>query len=314
VPQKAEGAQEAEFKNYRYNNPGAGSFARGSAGQWPATNSPPSYGNTNPYVSPSIYPYSGHQNTAVPYGTPNFSYSLGPRAGFPAAGGQLGYSASHGASNQTSAYQSHYEDAPVQHQGAGRSMGMPQSNFQPSSSQNVQSGYYNPYSQARAPMAVPTSPYQSSGLQESSWRAESQGQHGGNTRPIVSPGGQYFNSAETGQSTLSGSTELYSAPSNMSPSEGQVDPALATQVLYDEAPSSPAQGETPIIEPAAQGARKQTLYRNPHGTKIDSSIIKYEPEEHTSHDEESGGEAHTEVPSYQAANRQRSQNTKSKLV
>jgi hypothetical protein len=316
LPQRPDREQEARPENYGYGNTGAGDFSQGSAGQWEGMNSPNTYGSQNSYVSPPLHPSSSFQNAAGSYGSPTISYSSLPGAGFPGArGAQPGFSGWHGASNQSpapSGYQVQYRTLHSQHQAPGRPTTLYQFNPQLSSGQIMQSVNPSQYSSAGQHVAPPTSPYQPGGAHESSWQTEDHNQYGGSNRLTESLGGQYYSTAQTEQNAPPHSTQPYSAPlGNVSPSEVQVDPALATQVLYAETSSSPAQDEMPIIEPATLGDRRQPIYRSSHGARVDSSIIESESERQTSHEGEPDSEATVEVPSFQVANPKRSKNTKS---
>jgi hypothetical protein len=316
LPQQPEREQEARPENYGYGNTGAGGFSQSNAGQWEGMNSPNTYGSQNPYVSPPLHPSSGFQNTAGSYGAPTISYSSLPRPGFPGArSAQPGIGGWHGASNQSpapSGYQGQYQSPHSQHQAPGRPTTLSQFNPPLSSGQTMQPVYPGQYPSAGQHVASPTSPYQPGGAHESSWQNEHHNQYGGSNRLTGSLGGQYYSSTQTEQSAPPHSTQPYSAPlGNVSPSEVRIDPALASQVSYAETPSSPAQDEVPIIEPATLGDRRQPIYRSSHGARVDSSIIESESERQTSHEGEPDSEAPVEVPSFQVANQQRSQNTKS---
>jgi hypothetical protein len=301
LPQRPDREHEARPDNYEYGNTGAGGFYQGSAGQWEGMNSPNTYGSQNPYVS---------QNAAGPYGAPTLSYSSQPRPGFPGArSAQPGYTGWQEASNQSPA-PSGYQDQ-YQHQALGHPITFSQYNPPLLSGHAMQSVYPSQYSSAGHHVVSPTSPYQP-GAHESSWQTEHYNQYGGSNRLTGSLRDQYYSSAQTDQSVPPHSTQPYSTPlDNVSPSEIQVDPALASQALYAETPYSPAQDEMSTIEPATLGGRKQPIYRSSHGAKVDSSVIESESETQTSHKDEPDSEATVGVPSFQVPNKQRSQNIKS---
>lgn len=316
VPQRPDG-EEARSENYGYGNTGAGGFSQGSASQWEGMNSPNTYGSQSPYISPPLHPSSSFQNAAGSYGAPTISYSSLPRSGFPGArSAQPGFGGWPGASDQLpelSRYPGQYPSPYSQHQAPGHPTTLSQFNPPLSSGQSMQPMYPSQHSFAGQHVASPMSPYQPGGAYESSRQTEHHDQYGGSNRLPGSLGGPYYSSAQTEQqSGPPHSTQPYPAPlGNVSPSEGQVDPTLASQVLYAETPSSSAKDEIPTIEPATLGNRKQPIYRSSHRTKVDSGIIKSKSERQTFHESEPDSEATVEVPSFEVANQQRSQNTKS---
>jgi hypothetical protein len=288
LPQRPDREQEARLENYGYGNTGAGGFTQGSTGQWGGMNSPNAYGSQNLYASPPRQLPSYYQNAPGPCG---ISYSSLPRSGFPGArGAQPGFGGQHGASNQSpapSGYQGQYRSPPSQHQSPG-GLG-----------QTMQSMYPGQFSSAGQHVASPMSLHQLGGANESGWQTQIEGS-------------QYYSGTQTEQSVPPHSTQPYSVPlGNVSPSEVQVDSALASQVLYAETPSPPAQDEMSTIEPATLGDRRQPMYRGSRGAGADLSTIEPESEIQTSHEGEPDSEVTAEVTSFQMANQQRSQNTKS---